>query len=564
MSIRSGRCIQKKSLHFWVVTATCLVISISGCDGGGDREKDGGPVTDTGAIDADVDADADGDGDLDTDIDIDVDTDIDADTDTDADADADTDADAHVDEKYQWHTFFGSADNDFGTHIALDSNGNAYITGFSKGTWEGPDGEAPLHSNSGGNADSFVLKLNSAGVYQWHTFYGSENDDWGSGIALDSSGNVYVAGDSDTNWNGPGGEPPLNTHSGHGYNLFVLKLNSAGAYQWHTFYGSDSTTYNDQIALDSSGNCYLTGNSNSAWNGPGGEAPLHAYSGSESRDLFMLKLSPDGAYQWHTFLKMGSANDHIGDITLDLIDNIHVTGVSWATWSGPSGEAPLHDHCDVMDGGIGAEDLFVLTLSPAGAYQWHTFYGSESSDFGNGIASDSSGNVYITGESYLTWSGPGSEAPLHAHSDGSDLFVLELNPAGAYHWHIFYGTSDSSTSGNGIAVDSTGHLAITGDSDKDWSGPNGEAPLHGNSGFRDIFVCMLSNAGVYRWHTFYGSGDGSADVEWEYGWSVALDSNSNVYVTGISDDRWNGPSGQEPIHDALPGSLDLFVLKLYP
>jgi hypothetical protein len=90
-----------------------------------------------------------------------------------------------------------------------------YITGLSYDTWSGPSGQAPLHAHSG-YCDIVVFKLDAAGSYQWHTFYGLEADgymtqgsDSGNGIAVDSSGNIYIAGGSNGSWNGPGGEPPL-------------------------------------------------------------------------------------------------------------------------------------------------------------------------------------------------------------------------------------------------------------------------------------------------------------------------------------------------------------------
>ena len=125
--------------------------------------------------------------------------------------------------------------------------------------------------------DIFVLKLNSSGAYQWHTFYGSSVIDYGYGIAIDGSGNVYVTGYSTATWNGPAGQNPLHAYSGS-YDIFVLKLDSSGAYQWHTFYGSSGLDEGHGIAIDGSGNVYVTGISNATWNGPAGENPLHDYS----------------------------------------------------------------------------------------------------------------------------------------------------------------------------------------------------------------------------------------------------------------------------------------------
>jgi hypothetical protein len=124
---------------------------------------------------------------------------------------------------YQWHTFYGSGFTDYGHGITLDSDDNIYIAGYSNWTWTGPSGELPLHPH-GGWYDITILELNSDGIYQWHTFYGSSDEDWGQRITTDSYDNIFVTGlSSGTTWTGPSGELPLHPHSG-GYDIFILKL----------------------------------------------------------------------------------------------------------------------------------------------------------------------------------------------------------------------------------------------------------------------------------------------------------------------------------------------------
>ena len=151
----------------------------------------------------------------------------------------DRNRDLIIDPTYQWHTFYGSGTgNDAAYGVAVDGSGNVYVTGQSGETWDGPSGQNPLNAYSGSGTDIFVLKLNGSGAYQWHTFYGSGTDnDAAYGVAVDGSGNVYVTGQSGETWNGPNGQNPLNAYSGSGTDIFVLKLNGSGAYQWHTFYG---------------------------------------------------------------------------------------------------------------------------------------------------------------------------------------------------------------------------------------------------------------------------------------------------------------------------------------
>jgi len=170
---------------------------------------------------------------------------------------------------YQWHTYYGAgagAADEAGYGIAAAANGSAvYITGSAPGTWLGDGNTAPLHAFSGGagfSIDIMALKLSNSGVYQWHTFYGGgEYDDIGRGIAVDGSGNPYITGYSYITWG-----TPLHAHHKE-KDIAVLKLNANGAHQWHTFYGSDSNDIGAGIAVDGSGNAYITGVSAATWQG---------------------------------------------------------------------------------------------------------------------------------------------------------------------------------------------------------------------------------------------------------------------------------------------------------
>jgi hypothetical protein len=454
-----------------------------------------------------------------------------------------------IDPTYSWHTFYGSSSDDTGMGFAVDASGDVYITGVS-GAWNGPSGQSPLHAHSGGS-DIFVLKLNSSGAYQWHTFYGSSSNEGGYGIATYGiwvSGYIYVTGSSDGTWNGPAGQLPLHARSGSYRDIFVLKLNSSGVYQWHTFYGSNADGGRG-ILTDSSGYVYIAGGSNATWNGPAGQSPLHAHSGL-NEDVFVLKLNSSGAYQWHTFYG-SSVNDYCSGIATLGSAYIYVTGSSDGTWNGPTGQAPLH-------GFSGSGDIYVLKLDTKGSYQWHTFYGSsDSDDHGEGIAIDASGNVYVSGYSG-PWNGPAGQGPLHAYSGGlNDIFALKLSSSGTYQWHTFYGSSDPD-SGYGVAVDGRGNVYVTGHSLSTWNGPAGQSPLHAHSGSYDIFTLKVLSSGIYQWHTFYGASYADYDE------GITTDGRGYIYILGGSVTTWNGPAGQLPLHAHTGGDLnfDFFVLKL--
>jgi len=398
---------------------------------------------------------------------------------------------------YQWHTFYGSSADDYGYDVTVAGN-YVYVTGYSLDTWNGDGNTPPLHAYSGAE-EIVVVKLNNAGVYQWHTFYGSNDADYGDGIAVNGS-NVYVAGSSTTTWQGDGNASPLHVHSGPS-EIVVVKLNDAGAYQWHTFYGSSDDDAGWAIAVDGDSNVYVAGISYTTWN-VGGTNPLHAHSGIN--DIIVVKLESNGDYLWHTFYG-SSVSDAGRVIAVDGSNNVYVAGYSDTTWNVDSTN-PLHAHS-------GDADIVALKLTSAGAYQWHTFYGSSSGDDGNGIAVDGS-NVYVAGHSYDTWQGNDDRNPLHPYSGANEIAVVKLNSAGAYQWHTFYGSGASDTGGDialdtSSNVYVTGHSDAGGgeiadrvivdgsvlgteESYESWQGDNGNNPIHAHSGSSEIAMVKLS------------------------------------------------------------------------
>ena len=180
----------------------------------------------------------------------------------------------------QWHTFMGSASDDYGGGIAVDTSGNLYVAGYSDATWGTP--VYPFAALS----DAFAAKLNSSGVRQWHTFMGSFSDDNGWGIAVGTSGNVYVAGRSNTTWG-----TPINPHAGGNNDTFAAKLDGSGVRQWHTFMGSASDDYGYAIAVDTSRNVYVAGNSYANWG-----TPINPHTGG-LYDAFAAKIADTGNSQ---------------------------------------------------------------------------------------------------------------------------------------------------------------------------------------------------------------------------------------------------------------------------
>jgi hypothetical protein len=440
-----------------------------------------------------------------------------------------------IDPTYEWHTFYGSSSEDVANAIATDKDGNIYVTGDSYDTWE-----SPLHAfinNTISGYNIFVLKLDRSGTYQWHTFYGP--DSVANSIAVDNSGNVYVAGFSYNAWGSPL-HAFTNSQIGGVPNMFVLKLDSSGTHQWHTFYGLGSEAH--AIAIDNSGNVYATGSSYNTWG-----TPLHDFTDSlVGQDIFVLKLDSNGTYLWHTFY--GSSSEDIASaVAVDNSGNVYVTGYSFNTWG-----SPLHAFTEYQFGGV--PNVFLLKLDSSGTHQWHTFYGLGSE--AKAIAIDNSGNVYMTGYSMARWTADGNVPPKH-HFDSIDgytaLFVLKLNDSGQYQWHTFYGLGSEA---NAIAIDNSGDVYVTGYSYNTWGSPLHPYTENQTGSTTDIFVLKLFSYGGYQWHTYYGSGNDDAAN------GIVIDTKGAAYISGNSWSSWGSPI--HPFSESTMGANDIFVLKLTP
>jgi peptidoglycan hydrolase-like protein with peptidoglycan-binding domain len=416
---------------------------------------------------------------------------------------------------------FGGTNNNQGESIAVDSSGNIYITGYFYETVDFGGGNV----TSAGSTDIFVLKLNSSGTFQWVNTYGGTSFDFGRGIAVDSSGNIYITGYFYETVDFGGG----NLTSAGGADIFVLKLNSSGTFQWVSTFGSTSIDVGEDITVDSSGNSYITGYFEGTVDFGAGNV-----TSAGSADIFVLKLNSSGTFQWvNTY--GGSAFDVGMDITVDSSGNSYITGYFEGTVDFGAGNVTS----------AGAADIFILKLNSSGAFQWVNIFGGTSTDVGQGIAVDSSGNSYITGSFQGTVDfGSGDITP----SGFDDIFVLKVNPSGTFQWVSTFGGTSNDV-GEDIAVDSSGNSYITG-----WFRETVDfgAGNVTSAGGADIIVLKLNSSGTFQWVNTYGGTSG------DVGEGITVDSSGNSYITGWFRETVDFGAGNV----TSAGGADIFVLKL--
>jgi len=302
-------------------------------------------------------------------------------------------------EDWHWAKQAGGTDYDEGMSIAVDANGNSYVTGSFKDS--ATFGTTTLTSS--GDGDIFVAKMDSNGNWLWAKQAGGTDYDEGMSIAVDANGNSYVTGYFFSNANF--GDTNL-ISSGYD-DIFVAKIDSDGNWLWAKQAGGTSEEWGHGIAVDANGNSYVTGfYQESATFG------TITLTSSEGNDIFVAKLDSNGNWLWAKQAG-GTSYDEGVSIAVDANGNSYVTGVFWG--SATFGATTLT--------GSGNFDVFVAKLDSNGNWLWAKQTGGTSFDFGYGIAVDANGSSYVTG--FFMESATFGTTPLTS-SGGYDIFVAKL------------------------------------------------------------------------------------------------------------------------------------------
>ena len=316
------------------------------------------------------------------------------------------------------------------------------------------------------NTDYVVIKYNSNGDQQWAERYNGPGNGYDApyGIALDSSGNVYVTGTS--------------TGDGTGSDYTTIKFNNNGQQQWAKRYNGSGDGYDagQAPAVDGSGNVYVTGIS-TAKNGLG--------------DCVTIKYDTDGNEQWtKVYDGPANGNDYGNSITVDGSGNAYVTGSSAGAKTG--------------------QDYLTIKYDSSGQQLWASTYSSPGNnwDEGRSIGLDGSGNVYVTG--VLAYS--------EGKSSTDDWGTIKYNSSGAEQWvQTYNGSAKIADEAWSIAVDSNGNSYVVGYS-------------HGPTSGSDLTSIKYDTDGNQQWVQAYDSPAHGTDS----GFDIAVDSQANVYVTGAS------------------------------
>ncbi|HLJ95307.1 MAG TPA: SBBP repeat-containing protein [Gemmataceae bacterium] len=399
-----------------------------------------------------------------------------------------------------YSTYLGGSGNaanggsgDRGVGIAVDAAGSAYVTGFTTSS-DFPTVNAfqPILGGSGAT-NAFVAKLTPDGsALVYSTYLGGSSFDDGFDIAVDQSGHVYVTGETNSN-----DFPTVNafqpTYGGSGTygsgDAFVTSLDAAGQPVYSTYLGGSGDEQGHGIAVDTAGNAYVTGVTVSP------DFPtLNALQGTRpaiglQTSAFVARLDAAGQPVYSTYLGGSGGSDSGGGIAVDAVGNAYVTGTTGSHFPTVN---PLQATLK------GPHNAFVAELSADGSALLYSTYlggrgGDYSGDFGQKIAVDQFGQIFVTG---ITGSPdfPTLNA-IQPKLGGSgkalqNAFVTSLSPGGGLLYSTYLGGSYVDL-GLGIAVDQNDGVYVSGVTySEDFPAVNAFQPAYGGHG--NAFVAKIS------------------------------------------------------------------------
>ncbi|HEV2232677.1 MAG TPA: SBBP repeat-containing protein [Terriglobia bacterium] len=461
-----------------------------------------------------------------------------------------------IDPVLTYATYLGGSGGEVANGIAVDSAGNAYVTGIT-GSTDFPITQAEQPTNAG-NGDAFVAKLNAAGTgLIYSTYLGGSGVDTATSIAIDAGGNAYIAGNT-TSRSFPTTAGAFQTSYGGGGDGFISKISATGSTLVYSSYiggtGSDSLR---AIALDSSGSAYLTGSTESV-DFPTVN-PLQIGNDGAS-DAFVAKVSPSGGSLLYSTYLGGSSADFGQAIAVDGSGNAYVGGYTY------SSNFPTQNAFQSSSGG--GVDAFVSVLNATGtAFIYSTYVGGSGQDRAFGLALDSGANVYLTGDTQSADFPTTSNAFQLDNHGGGDVFVCRISAGGS---GLIFSTLLGGTGadqGTAIAVDSSGNAYVTGftqsgdfptvDPLQRILGISGASSC-GTGSCADAFVAELRSSGQLVYSTYIG-GNGA-----DSGQAIAVDSSGRAYVAG-STASVNFPIIDPALQGAYAGngtSGNAFIAKI--
>ena len=389
--------------------------------------------------------------------------------------------------------------------------------------------------------DAYLTKFDVNGNRIWATYYGGGGEEHGYACATDAQGNIYLVGDTKSSNNiASGGHQ--NTYSGLLSNAFIVKFNSNGVRLWATYYGdTNSETTGHGCSTDATGNIYLTGTTTST-NNISMSGFQNSIGGAE--DAFIVKFSSSGTRLWASYF--GGAGRELGlSCANDPSGNVYLAGQTRSS----SNIASIGCHQSSYGGW---DDAFLVKFDSSGLRLFSTYYGGNDEEWGNSCACDASGNVFLTGTTQSASNIAMNGFQNSISTSNFEAFLVKFNSSGIRLWATYYGGFGPEICWS-CATDLAGDVYIAGQTSyTDDLATNWYQNVYG--GLVDAFLVKFSSIGTRLWATYYGGTGG------DFGFGCCTDKYSNVYLTGKSSST-NGIAYGNCHQTTIKGGTDAFLVK---
>jgi gliding motility-associated-like protein len=425
-----------------------------------------------------------------------------------------------------------SSTSTYSRDMCRDAAGNIYTVGDFWNTVDFDPGPGTANLTSLGGYDIFITKYDANGDFVWAKSLGGTRYNFGYGITVDASGNVYTTGwyDGTVDFDPGAGTFNLAANNGLGYyDVFISKLDANGDFVWAKSMGGSGSDEGMGIDLDAAGNIYIAG----SYAYTVDFDPNAGVSNLTSPDfdaIFIAKYDSNGNLIWAKSID-GTHNQEAYNLSLDATGNVYTTGRLYGT---PAHPVDFDPGPGVFNLAPDQNAFFISKLDMDGNFVWAKLI---EGDYGHDIAFDASSNVFVTGKFVGTtdFDPNAGVFNLTSATGPGDIYVLKLTSSGDFVWvKQMGGTGFTTFSGNenrgyGITIDpednvlTTGVFAGTGDFN-----PGAETfTLTTNStSYPNSFISKLDNDGNFIWATSLGAGGE------EYGHSITTDATGNIYAAG--------------------------------
>ena len=353
-----------------------------------------------------------------------------------------------------WARAMGGVQVSEAQDIAVDVQGNVYITGWFNQKADLDPGPGEFIVTSPNFGELFVVKLNTNGEFVWGYANSNPTSVLGFGIAVDDTGNVYATGSFRGTVEFDPGAGSTTLTSGTGDDIFAIKLDPNGNLLWARGMGGADTNSGRAIDVDPNGNVYIGGNFQGTVDlNPGAGSFIRESGGS--RDVFVTKLDNNGNFVWAKAMG-GTGLNELRGLTVDADGRVHIAGF----FNDTANFDPDITNFELTST-IG-EDAFVAKLNTGGALMWAKALGVPFASRGLGITLDNDGNVYTTGDFVGTTDfNPGAGTFNLTSAGSNDAFISKLTSDGNFVWAKSVGGTGGDW-GGGIAVSPLGAVHVTG------------------------------------------------------------------------------------------------------